>query len=95
MSTSSSGRPGLWLLWRLNERRFDGYYALVVRAATEADARTLADSFRSDGPRGVWSDPALAACRVIAPRGRARVILAGGDDQPWNVMVPGVDQPPP
>jgi hypothetical protein len=72
----------LWLLWRLNEERDDGYQGFVVRARSEAAARRLADRFRSRSNRGVWIDKTSAACEELPVDGAAKVVLAAGDLAP-------------
>lgn len=69
----------LWLLWRRDDSRYDGFNGFVVRAADEDDARRFADTFGSRGPRGIWTDPALAGCREVRQDGQRGLVLAAGD----------------
>jgi hypothetical protein len=69
----------LWFLWRLSDKRDDGYHGFVVRAPSEIAARQAADRFRSRSRRGVWVDEEIAGCHELHVEGAAQVILAAGD----------------
>lgn len=69
----------LWLLERLNDSRYDGYDAFVVRAPNAQAARLLADRYGTSAPRHVWTEPSVASCQMLDPAGRPAVVLAAGD----------------
>jgi hypothetical protein len=69
----------LWILRRKGDSAYDGYDAFVVRAASEDQARRLADTFGSSGLKGIWVDPGSATCNQLSEDGPARVVLACGD----------------
>lgn len=69
------------MLWHLTRKDIDPelYYidenvAAIVRAASEADARFLANAEHGDeGP--IWNDSALVDCESISPAGTPVVLL--------------------
>ena len=76
----------IWLLSAIEENGYDTCDGFVVRAATEADARALAQAQGGDErwewgvvgeliERPYWTDPNKSSCVELATDGEAKVIL--------------------
>lgn len=66
---------GPWKPW------YDKAFGFVVRAASPAKAREIADANAGDEnrepgqPEHPWLDPKLSDCRVLRPDGKAGLVL--------------------
>ena len=60
---------GLWDPW------FDKIFGFVVRAETEADARSLAAKQSSDEGEKAWIEAQFSTCTELRPDGEPEVII--------------------
>ena len=69
----------LWLLSvRENEEHvwsYDMNYGCVIRAETEGDARTLAETERGFEPKGAWLNSDYTTCEELIAAGKPGIIL--------------------
>lgn len=69
----TEGRMMLWLLERTDSVGYDEYDSLVVRAASEDEARKVADSSHCYGP---WLDTQYCVVKRIDVDGEAEIVHA-------------------
>ena len=51
-------------------------YGFVIRAETEGEARTIAETQRSAEQKGVWLDKDATRCEELIAEGKSGIILA-------------------
>jgi serine protease inhibitor len=63
----------LWLLERTNEVGYDEYDAVVVRARSEVEARSIVQNARYY--QGAWASDENVKCTQLTAKGTAEIIL--------------------
>jgi hypothetical protein len=55
---------------------YDCYYAHVIRAESENDARRIASTVACDEGPSVWLDPSMTTCKPLTSTGEPVIILS-------------------
>ena len=69
LEPTEAGRARYWSPW------YDKCFAMVVRAATESDARDLSASEACDERAEAWRDPLASTCLPLTDDGEPGVIM--------------------
>lgn len=64
----------LYLLKRTGRIGYDEYVEKLVRAGTEAEARTVANEEPGD-EGAIWNNPAQVRCEVVSSEGETGVVI--------------------